>query len=161
MMIRLTHGIGLLPFLACAASGAWAAEAPEIHLGAAWTLLQPTVEALAAALVSGLIAWGAATLRRLAHIDIEARHRDSLHSAAMTGVRMASSRLGASVSGLTVAVRSQIVADAADWVIESVPDALAYLGVTPDRIVPLVESKLFGCERTTAVQGGPDVGPSH
>lgn len=39
--------------------------------------------------LTGIIAWGAAKARAKGGIDIEARHREALHSALMTGAHLA------------------------------------------------------------------------
>ncbi len=65
-------------------------------------------------------------------IEIEARHREALHSALMSGVRSA---LSAGVSGPGVIVAATAYAEA------SVPDAIRALKPTPDVLKAIAESK--------------------
>jgi hypothetical protein len=95
-----------------------------------------------AVLVTAIIGWALKKFTDKTHIEIEAKHRDALHSAAMTGVHLAITRLGAVLSNVTIDTRSAIIAQATNWVLASVPDALTYLGVTKDSVEQLVQSKL-------------------
>lgn len=66
-------------------------------------------------------------------IEIEARHREALHSAVMSGIRAALSK------GLT---GQMAVTAAIEHVTASVPDAIAALSPSADVLSNLVEAKL-------------------
>ena len=66
-------------------------------------------------------------------IDIEARHRDALHSAIMTGVRLAL------VNGMS---KEAVVTAALDHARLSVPDAINALGAGKTVLVNIAEAKL-------------------
>lgn len=105
------------------------------------TLLEYLVPALGV-LIAALIGWAAALIKKRTGLEIEARHREALHSAAMTGVRIALEKFAVSPSNLTADLRSKVLADGVEWIQESVPDALKHFGLTPDRLSVIVASKL-------------------
>ena len=69
-------------------------------------------------------------------IEIEARHREALHSALMTGVRRALA------SGLQE--REAVAEATVNHVRTSVPDALAALNPAPRQLVDVAEATLDG-----------------
>ena len=67
-------------------------------------------------------------------IEIEARHREALHAALMTGVRHALARGAAGAQGGG--------GSRGDYVRTSVPDALRALRSEPEQLVEMAEAKL-------------------
>lgn len=84
-------------------------------------------------LLTGVITWAANTARQKWGIEIEARHRDALHSALMTGARLAAAN---KLTGQT-AVNMVL-----DYVAQSVPDALAKLAPDAGVLDDLARAKL-------------------
>lgn len=134
----------LFAALALAAFGATPAAAAEqaVTVGPIYGLVEPYIRALADVVITGLIGWGAVLIKSWTGIQIEARHREALHSALMTGVTKALARLGVRAEGLTVDLRSQVLAEAVEWAEAAVPDAIAHFGMTPDRVAALATAKL-------------------
>ncbi|MBD9528959.1 hypothetical protein [Paracoccus sp. PAR01] len=83
--------------------------------------------------LTAVIGWGAAKARQKWGIEIESKHRDALHSALMTGARLAMARqlTGAAAVGVVL-----------DYAKKSVPDALAYLKPGLEVLDLLAASKL-------------------
>jgi hypothetical protein len=121
-----------------------AAAVPDtaVSAGPLFQLVEPYLMSGLGALVTALIAWVAAAIQKWMGIKIDQAHREALHSAAMTGVNMALSRLGVVADGLTIDTRSAIVAQSIAWMEKSVPGALAHFKMTPDRLADFVESKI-------------------
>lgn len=95
-------------------------------------LLSHGLELLGVAL-SALIGWAADTARRKWGLEIEARHREALHSALMTGARVAIER---GLSGDKAATLAAAYAEA------SVPQAIAALRPSETVLTQLAKSKL-------------------
>lgn len=113
-----------------------------ISAGPVFDLVQPYIEAgVSAAVLTGLT-WLGIVFRNWTGLQIEARHREALHSAVMTGVSKALTATGDKLDNITVGSRSAIVADAVDWVTKSTPDAVRYFGLTPDKLQTLALAKL-------------------
>ena len=108
--------------------------------------LAPLIRTLFDAAIPVLIAWAAKRFSEKTGIDIEATHRDALHSAAMTGINCVLARRPSFNS--TAGDKDPVIRDAPEWVVNSVPDALKYLRLDPNNsddrkeISEPVESKL-------------------
>ncbi len=98
-----------------------------------YAAILPLILTAIAALLAQIIAGAAKVAKERWGIEVEARHRDALHSALMSGVRAALSR------GLTgrAAVDSAVA-----YATKSVPDALARLGPSSEVLSRLATSKL-------------------
>lgn len=98
-----------------------------------WEALAPSVLEAVAALVTLMLGWATMTLKRKWGIDIEARHREALHSAIMTGVRLG-------MDGKLTP--SEIIAQAVAYARQSVPDAIRGLGATEGVLADLALAKM-------------------
>jgi hypothetical protein len=98
--------------------------------------LAPHLLELIAALATAIIGWLAAQAKARWGLEIEARHREALHSALMTGVRHA---LSEGVQGRTAITRAAV-----GYVRVSVPDALAALKPGPGQLTDMAEATLEG-----------------
>ncbi|RHZ90456.1 hypothetical protein D1114_23105 [Cereibacter sphaeroides] len=96
--------------------------------------LTPSLLDLAGVALTALIGFATVRFQRWTGIQIEARHREALHSAIMTAARVAVAR------GLTREVASEFVAA---YVRTSVPDALKRLQPSAETMDALVRSKLL------------------
>lgn len=128
--------------IAWAHAPAFAADGGSISAGPIFEIVRPYIVEIVSGAVLALLTWVAALFQRWTGIQIEARHRDALHSAAMTGVSSALTKAGYRLNDLTVSTRSYVLTDAANWVVKSVPDAVTYFGLGPDKVAAIVESKL-------------------
>ena len=98
--------------------------------------LAPHLLELIAAVATAIIAWLAAQAKERWGLEIEARHREALHSALMTGVRHA---LSEGMQGRTAIARATV-----DYVRTSVPDALGQLKPSPEQLTNMAEATLQG-----------------
>lgn len=131
----------------------------------AWVAAAPVVSMIAQAVIGLAIAWASAWASRKWGIDIEAKHREALHSAARTGVDRLLAKAAPAVGGLSVDVKSQIAADGVKWVLRSVPDAVKYFKLEDkvDVIEQIVLAKLGEARRpelTVTPIAGQYAGPS-
>ena len=101
------------------------------------TLLTPVILA-----VVGLVAARVeARIKAVTHVEMESYHRDALHKALTTGVRLAIAKIvrdSQSVDAHVDEIKSQAVAYAR----RSVPDAIAYLSAHLDAMLDIAESKI-------------------
>ena len=86
-----------------------------------------------APILTALIGWAAAAINRKTGIDIEEKHRLALHSAIMTGVRLALAK------GMT---GPSVVTAALDHARLSVPDAINALGAGKTVLINIAEAKM-------------------
>ncbi|WYK06251.1 hypothetical protein DWF04_021545 [Cereibacter sphaeroides f. sp. denitrificans] len=98
------------------------------------TALAPSLLDLAGVALTALIGFATVRFQRWTGIQIEARHREALHSAIMTAARVAVAR------GLTREVATEFVSA---YVHASVPDAIKRLSPSAQTLDALVRSKLL------------------
>lgn len=104
----------------------------------------------AAAIITAAITWAAAAFTKWSGIQIEAKHREALHSALMTGVRMALERLGA---GFGQTAKTNVALEAIGYVKTSVPDAIRHLGPDDAHLLAMADAKIQ--EALSARKEGP------
>lgn len=102
------------------------------------TAITPHIIELVSLALAAILAWLAAWLKLKFKIDIEAKHREALHSALMTGVRLALARYGATAS------KGVVLGAAVDYAREAVPDAIKSLKVPDAKLSEIALSKLTG-----------------
>ncbi|RHZ91061.1 hypothetical protein D1122_21675 [Cereibacter sphaeroides] len=98
------------------------------------TALTPSLLDLAGVALTALIGFATVRFQRWTGIQIEARHREALHSAIMTAARVAVAR------GLTREVAAEFVSS---YVRASVPEAMKRLSPSAETLDALVRSKLL------------------
>jgi len=128
-----------------------------ISAGPIFQLALPYIVSGLGAIVTALIAWAAAAIQRWTGVRIDAAHREALHSAAMTGINLALSRLGASAGALTIDTKSPVIAETVKWMEKSVPGALAHFKMTPDKLGEFVEGKLSAVIAATPPKVAPPI----
>jgi len=122
-----------------------AAALDPIVAQGAWDILMPLVSSVALGLITLALRQGAMALQAHTGIALDQKAQDDLHRAAETGVNLALNKLGPVViAAMADPHRQGVIASASAWVLASVPDAVARLGVTPNLIEGLVVSKLPG-----------------
>lgn len=96
--------------------------------------LTPYLLEILGSLLLALIGWAAARFSAWSGIQIEARHREALHSALMTGAQIAIGRGLPQVKAAELAVA---------YAQQSVPEAMARLRPSGDVLTNLARAKLF------------------
>ena len=129
------------------AQEAGAVIAPSSFWYDIWTIVQPVVVLLFSTVGPVLVAWISARVISLLkitdekqRIEIESKLRDALHQSAANAVRFALAKAG--VIHVGGQVSDAIIADAARYVIEKNPDAIAKLGVNTKALNEIIMSKL-------------------
>ena len=80
-------------------------------------------------------------IRALTHVEMESYHREALHLALETGVRLGIAKMlrdGVSAEGEIWNLKRQAV----DYARKSVPDAISYLNASFDRLIDLADAKV-------------------
>ena len=83
--------------------------------------------------LTGIIGWAAAAARRKWGIEIEARYREALHSALLTGAQLAMKNELTGQAAIDLVLR---------YIKQSVPDAIGSLKPSPDVLTDLAKAKL-------------------
>jgi hypothetical protein len=110
--------------------------------------LTPLVQALAAlalAVISAAMPYLAPLLRRYLHIQLTATQAGAIQAAADAGAKAAYGYIATNAASYRdVTLRETAIAKGAQHVIESAPEAMTALGVTPEHVRNMVEARLGG-----------------
>lgn len=105
-----------------------------VAVGDIWNGLVPYIVAALGALVSAAVGWLVYLVNRKLGLSIDDSLRDSLQTAAANAAGLVVGGLGNRLAGVTLDVRSALVADAVNYVLKAAPDAVAHFGLTPDAV---------------------------
>lgn len=115
------------------------AFAAEINIGQALNgSLQEIINAAVTALIAALVGWVAIVIKNKFNIDIEAKHREALTAFLQ---RQASGlvAIGAvKLEGVKIEVKNDALAAAANTALSAIPGALAFFGLTPEKIQKMI-----------------------
>lgn len=129
---RFVRGAGLAVAMLLLIAVPAMAQEVDGTTGLMAAVLPYLLDILAIVLMAALT-WASAWAKRKFNIDIEAKYRDGLHSALMTGARLAASRQLTGQAAIALIV---------DYVRKSVPDALSSLKPSSTVLQDLAEAKL-------------------
>ena len=134
------------PLSANAAAGGHVIELQQaIQYGI--TLVFAIISAVAVWFVGSILA----RVRKRFGLQVDAEVRAYLDTAIVNAVRFAEGKAREWAHDIDdPEIKSEIVADAANYVTKNVPDALKHFGVTPDNLSDLIHARL----QTTNNQGG-------
>jgi hypothetical protein len=104
-------------------------------------IVAPTAVTVASGVVSVVLSIGFGFLARKWGLDIEQRHRDSLHMAIMTGIGKAASQVGA-VRIPEIRVDSAFTRIALQYAKRSAGDAIKKFDLSDDRVAEMIIGKL-------------------
>ena len=105
------------------------------------TAASPHILELLGVLLTGIIGWAAAAARRKWGIEIEARHREAMHSALLTGAQLALKNELTGKAAVDLILR---------YVVSSVPDAIKGLGASHEVMTDLAKAKIEQVAQTKA-----------
>lgn len=103
--------------------------------------LTPFVElgiAVVSAVASVAIAWLSIQANRKWGVEIDAKHREALHSALETGARKAAAKYVPT----GIHIDSKPVAEIVAWAAKSTPDAIKHFGVSPETLAEMAVAKM-------------------
>lgn len=106
-------------------------------------VVRPYIIEIIGVIAAAAIALVAKKISSLAGIEIEAKHREALQSALENAARLAMAHVDRKLDGKAIDVGSPALHDGIVYVIESVPDAVKYFGLSPERIADLIRPKLI------------------
>lgn len=105
-------------------------------------ILQPYVVDILGVVITAAVAWGCTWLRQIFGLTVDKAHRDALETGLANAAGLIVNKAGAKLSGKSIPVGSGLLADGIVYVMEHVPEAIAYFGLSPDAIARKVLAKL-------------------
>lgn len=141
---RLFLSVCLAAVLMVGAAPAWANTDSSVSLAPIVDLAAPYIVSIIGALVAGLLGWLSKRLNDWLGIEIEGRHREALHSAALTGLERAVSAMRTRGEQISFDLKSPVIAEAVDWVLtKGAPDAVARFSLSPADVEAVVRAKVL------------------
>lgn len=107
-----------------------------------YSALQPYLLAVVSVAATAIVGWLAELLRRKFNLDIDAAHRDALQTALVNGAGLLIGKAGSTVAGKKFDLKSAALAEAVNYVLQAVPDAIRYFGITPEAVAEKLQAKL-------------------
>jgi hypothetical protein len=133
----------LLCVLAAIVAPAFAQDT-TVQIGGLWGSIRPVIVDLIGIVVLGVLGWISKIIHDRFGIEIEAKHREALQTAAVNGINMALGRFDPKIENLSIDVKNKLIADAMSYMIKAVPDAITYfkLDQKTDVLRDLLKAKL-------------------
>ena len=101
--------------------------------------LRPYAVEIMGLVITTAIGWATKKFHDLTGIEIEAKHREALQSALRNGAKLVIDKMP---QGGTIDVKNPAIASGIRYVLESVPDAVAYFDLSPEKIADLLKPKI-------------------
>jgi len=135
----LLRGLGAALFIFAVAP---AFAQTEIPVESFYGIVQPYLLAVVSVVATAIVGWLAELLRRKFNLDIDAAHRDALQTALANGAGLLIGKAGTAVAGKKLDLKSAALAEAVNYVITAVPDAVRHFGITPEAVAEKLQAKL-------------------
>lgn len=114
----------------------------EVVVEDIYNVLQPYLLAIVSVVATAIVGWLAELLRRKFNLDIDAAHRDALQTALANGAGLLIGKAGNAVAGRKLDLKSAALAEAVNYVLQAVPDAIRHFGITPEAVAEKLQAKL-------------------
>jgi len=114
----------------------------EVAIEGIYNVLQPYLLAVVSVIATAIVGWLAELLRRKFNLDIDASHRDALQTAPTNGAGLLLGKIGGAASGRKLDLKSVVLAEAVNYVLQAVPDAIRHFGITPESLAEKILAKL-------------------
>lgn len=135
---------GAAIILVGAVAGALAQDAStSVPVSSIVDIFMPYLMEAAYALIAAAVGWLLVKWTKLTGLSIEASHRDALQTALKNAVNFGLNKLEDKADKASIDVKSAVLAAGIDYVLKSVPDAVKFFGLSPERLADLLEAKLY------------------
>ena len=114
----------------------------EVPVEGLYNVLQPYLLTVVSVIATAIVGWLAELLRRKFNLDIDAAHREALQTALANGAGLLIGRAGNAVAGKKLDLKSAMLAEAVNYVLQAVPDAIRHFGITPEAVAEKLQAKL-------------------
>jgi hypothetical protein len=122
----------------------------EVGVEGIYNVLQPYLLAIVSVAATAIVGWLAELLRRKFNLDIDAAHREALQTALTNGAGLLIGKAGSAIAGEKLDLKSVAIAEAVNYVLQAVPDAIRHFGITPEAVAEKLQAKLPQVSRVNA-----------
>ncbi len=92
--------------------------------------------------IAAVVTYVANLIRKKTGIDIEASHREALQSALTNGAGLILNKLGGSIADKTIDVRSPLLKEGIEYVLNAAPEAVKRFDLSPAQLAEKLIAKL-------------------
>jgi hypothetical protein len=138
----MTRTLLLAALIALVFAAAPALASTVIDGGSIFGSWRPYIVEIVGIAIAAVVGWIVKLLRDKLNIEIEARHREALQTAVTNAAGLVIGKGEHLASKLKITVQNDAIGEAVAYVLKGAPDALAYFGVTPDRVRQMIEAKV-------------------
>ncbi len=114
----------------------------EVAVEGIYDVVQPYLLAIVSVVATAIVGWLAELLRRKFSLEIDAAHRDALQTALTNGAGLLVGKIGHALADRKIDLKSVALAEAVNYVVQAVPDAVRHFGMTPEAIAEKIQAKL-------------------
>ena len=114
----------------------------QVPVESIYGVLQPYLLAVVSVIATAIVGWLAELLRRKFNLDIDAAHRDALQTALTNGAGLLIGKTGSAIADRKIDLKSAVLAEAVNYVLQAVPDAIRHFGITPEAVAEKLQAKL-------------------
>jgi hypothetical protein len=114
----------------------------QVPVESIYGVLQPYLLAVVSVIATAIVGWLAELLRRKFNLDIDAAHRDALQTALVNGAGLLIGKAGSAIADRKIDLKSAVLAEAVNYVLQAVPDAIRHFGITPEAVAEKLQAKL-------------------
>lgn len=122
----------------------------EVAVEGIYNVFQPYLLAVVSVTATAIVGWLAELLRRKFNLDIDAAHREALQTALTNGAGLLIGKAGSAAAGRKFDLKSAALAEAVNYVVQAVPDAIRHFGITPEAVAEKLQAKLPQVAATNA-----------
>lgn len=104
--------------------------------------IRPYLAEIMSVLIVAFMGWLTTWLRSMFKVNLDEKHRVALHAALENAKRLAMEKMESAVKGKKVDVGNEVVKNGLEYVLKYSPDAIAYFGLTPEKVAEMLRAKV-------------------
>lgn len=118
------------------------AQGTTVAVDGIYNAPQPYLLAVVSVVAAAIVGWLGELLRRKFNLDIDAAHREALQTALTNGAGLLLGKAGGAIATRKIDLKNAALAEAVNYVLQAVPDAIRHFSVTPESIAEKLQAKL-------------------
>lgn len=121
---------------------ALAADDTTVNALPVYKLLEPYLVMIVGIVVTTALGWTGMLLKAKLGFDLNANMQKTIQDAAMNAAGSVIARMEGPLGNVKIDVRSPLVKDGVDLLVQKVPEAIAHFGLTPDELAKMIQGKI-------------------
>lgn len=140
--MKLTHVLAAIATACLLAATPALAQTTTIDGASIFGAWRPYITEIVGMIITAGLGWLFVVIKSKLGLDIEARHREALQTALTNAAGLVIAKAGSAADAIKIDVKNPAIAEAVTYVLKGAPDALAYFGLTPEKLREKVLAKV-------------------